>query len=154
MKLDESLFEKKTGQPDCVAARCFFTALEAIVIQVVCMECQPFRRQNFGFEIGPYKSLRCHTMPGDEPESGKRSRSQNAHPTQCLHSEMRAQAKIQPHGDAHRQNRKDELAQGQAEKHTFGVSPDLPVDFNFQIDSPSGMNKARQESTSFSAGEN
>ena len=40
--------------------------------------------------------------------------------------------KIQAHGDADGQNRKNELPHGQSEKHGFRIAADLPVDFYFQ----------------------
>ena len=43
------------------------------------------------------------------------------------------QQKVQPHGHGHRQGRKNELPQGQPEKHTLRVVADFSVNFDFHV---------------------
>lgn len=46
---------------------------------------------------------------------------------------MRLQKKIQPHSHANGQQRKNELLQGQSEKHRFRIVSDFFIDLDFQM---------------------
>ena len=71
-----------------------------------------------------------------ESGSGHGSRADNAHPAHRFPVQHSAQAEIQSHRNAHRQNGADELPHGQAEKERFTISANLLVDFDFHNQSP------------------
>ena len=71
-------------------------------------------------------------MVGEEAQGGKGGRAHNAHPGHGFRADVGFQQKVQPHSHGHRQGGKNELPQGQPEKHTLRVVADFSVNFDFQ----------------------
>ena len=105
---------------------------EGRIVIVAALEFEFFRLQHLRAQPCPDELLRRHAVIGDEPQHGKGSRPQNAHPGKGFHTKVGAQDKIKAHGYTAGQYRKDELPHGQPQKHTLRVIADFPIDLNFQ----------------------
>ena len=86
--------------------------------------------------MGEEETLQRHAVVLEEAAEGKGERAEHADPADLAGPQDIAQAKVCSHGDGHRQQREDELAERQPEKQAFLIVPDFFVDAYFYLFSP------------------
>jgi hypothetical protein len=72
----------------------FDNSAQRLIIDIRGTKMQLPRHDKLRFEPRPYKLLTGHTMVFDKPGTRKRSRTEDAHPTQRTDTEMNAQHKV------------------------------------------------------------
>ena len=113
----------------------FDGSFQRLIVEIDRLKFKLLRLQHFRAQPCPEELLRRHAVIGYEAHSGKGSRAENTHPRNGLCSHIGLEQKIQSDRNHQRQDRKNELPHGQSEKHGFGVVPNLPIDFHFQMNS-------------------
>lgn len=112
-----------------------FTLLHAgfqnVIVQRGRFKAEFSRFQHLRAQPRPDELLRRHAVVGEEAQGGEGGRAQDAHPGHGFRADIGFQQKVQPHGHDYRQGRKNELPQGQPEKHTLCVIANFTVDLDF-----------------------
>ena len=101
------------------------------VVVTVGLEHKAFRAEDFRLEPRPQHLFGGHAMVGEKAAGGERCGTQNAHPANFFHTDIRLQDKVDAHGYSHGQHRTDELPSVQPEKDVFMVISDFFRYFDF-----------------------